>query len=198
MPRLNGSRRTRAPRTRAARVVPSVEPSSTTTTSSPGSNARISSMTLAIASSSLSAGTIATRRSSRSLGSAAGGAAVATGPVAAGFTRLSVASEDDTRPSPPARDERIRGGNGRRQIEHPRVEHGGQKRRERPVGRAPERLRRAASPPEPRAVAREPPPAGCLLAQPALPEGQQGDADLDREQDRCEQQQRAARIRGQE
>ena len=59
-----------------------------------------------IASSSFRAGTIATRRSSRSRGSAAGGAAVAAGPVAAGFTRPRVASEEDADPSPPGRDER--------------------------------------------------------------------------------------------
>src|SRR5918912_493153 len=53
MPRLNGSRRTDAPR-------------STTTMSKPGSKARISSMTRPTVTSSLSAGTIAIRLSSRS------------------------------------------------------------------------------------------------------------------------------------
>src|SRR5579884_359803 len=66
MPRLNGSRRTRAPRAAATSPVRSVEPSSTTTTSSPASNARSSSITRAIVASSFSAGTIATRRRSPS------------------------------------------------------------------------------------------------------------------------------------
>src|SRR5438093_2107186 len=48
-----------APRSSATAAVRSREPSSTTTISSPGSNARISSITRAIASCSFSAGTIA-------------------------------------------------------------------------------------------------------------------------------------------
>src|SRR6266542_5149442 len=59
MPRLNGSRRTCAPCSRATSAVRSTEPSSTTTISNPGSNARSSSITPPIAPSSFSAGTIA-------------------------------------------------------------------------------------------------------------------------------------------
>src|SRR5918996_3549200 len=65
MPRLNGSRTTWAPAPAATAAVRSVEPSSTTTTSSPGSKARISRTTPPIAPSSLRAGTIATPRSAR-------------------------------------------------------------------------------------------------------------------------------------
>src|SRR5215218_1498422 len=65
MPRLYGSRRTTAPRARATSAVRSEEPSSTTTIARPSSNARNSSTTPAMHSSSLYAGTIATRRSSR-------------------------------------------------------------------------------------------------------------------------------------
>src|ERR1700688_2507388 len=64
MPRLNGSRRTHAPIDLATAAVRSTEPSSTTTTSRPGSNARSSSMTAGSAPASFSAGTIATRRRS--------------------------------------------------------------------------------------------------------------------------------------
>src|SRR5581483_8845481 len=70
MPRLNGSLRTRTLFAVAAAAVPSVDPSSTTTMSSPGSNARSSSITAGNARSSLRAGTIATRRSSPSPGRA--------------------------------------------------------------------------------------------------------------------------------
>src|SRR5438270_4643332 len=63
IPRLNGRRMTRAPRAAATCAVRSTEPSSTTTTSKPGSKARISSITWATLCSSFSAGTIATRRS---------------------------------------------------------------------------------------------------------------------------------------
>src|SRR6266849_5070935 len=64
MPRLNGRRRTYAPFAAATSAVRSAEPSSITTMSSPASNARSSSITRVIVCSSLSAGTIATRRSS--------------------------------------------------------------------------------------------------------------------------------------
>ena len=74
MPRLNGRRRTCAPRSAAIPAVRSVEPSSTTTMSKPGSNAWISSITRPTVSSSLSAGTIAMRRSSP----------ISTGPSCAG------------------------------------------------------------------------------------------------------------------
>src|SRR5918996_53990 len=63
IPRLNGSRTTCAPAAAARTAVRSTEPSSTTTTSSPGSKAWISRTTPAIAPSSLCAGTIAMRRS---------------------------------------------------------------------------------------------------------------------------------------
>src|SRR4051812_20870581 len=61
MPRLKGRRTTWAPARAAAAAVPSGEPSSTTTTSKAASNARISSITCAMQSSSLYAGTIAIR-----------------------------------------------------------------------------------------------------------------------------------------
>src|SRR5262249_39854632 len=64
MPRLKGSRRTYASRSTATPAVRSVEPSSTTTMSKPGSNARISSTTRPTVCSSFSAGTIAIRLSS--------------------------------------------------------------------------------------------------------------------------------------
>src|SRR5919198_728255 len=66
MPRLNGSRTTYAPRSAAMPAVRSVEPSSTTTTSKPWSNARISSITRPMVASSFSAGTTARRLSSAS------------------------------------------------------------------------------------------------------------------------------------
>src|SRR5712691_1104713 len=68
MPRLNGSRTTTAPAAAATSGVRSVEPSATTTTSKPGSNARISSTTRAIDASSFSAGTTAQRFSSAANG----------------------------------------------------------------------------------------------------------------------------------
>src|SRR5918912_3844056 len=77
MPRLNGRRITSAPWARATSAVRSAEPSSTTTISKPGSNARISSTTRAMQSSSLRAGTTATRRRARSPSRGAGGASVA-------------------------------------------------------------------------------------------------------------------------
>src|SRR5690348_1148590 len=73
MPRLNGSLSTRAPFAAATAAVRSAEPSSITTTSRPGSNARSSSIRPATVVSSLRAGTIATRRSSDSPGRAAAG-----------------------------------------------------------------------------------------------------------------------------
>src|SRR6266511_474768 len=66
MPRLNGRRTTYAPRSAATPAVRSVEPSSTTTISKPGSKARISSITRPTVSSSFRAGTIARRLSSAS------------------------------------------------------------------------------------------------------------------------------------
>src|SRR5918994_3521059 len=66
MPRLKGRRSTWAPRSAAMPAVRSVEPSSTTTTSKPGSKTRISSITRPTVSSSFSAGTTATRLSSPS------------------------------------------------------------------------------------------------------------------------------------
>src|SRR4051812_16755045 len=64
MPRLNGRRSTCTPRARATSAVRSLEPSSTTTISRPSSYARIPSITLPTAPSSLKAGTIAIRRRS--------------------------------------------------------------------------------------------------------------------------------------
>src|SRR3954447_919846 len=79
MPRLKGRRSTCAPRSAAIPAVRSVEPSSTTTISNPGSNAWISSITLATLSSSFNAGTIAIRFSSPSCANTAsrGGAGTA-------------------------------------------------------------------------------------------------------------------------
>src|SRR5919199_5425668 len=82
MPRLNGSRSTRAPCARATSAVRSAEPSSTTTISKPASKARISSTTRPMHASSLRAGTIATRRSAASPPARAG-----RGSVAASATR---------------------------------------------------------------------------------------------------------------
>src|SRR5882762_10023332 len=62
MPRLNGRRTTCAPCSAATSAVRSAEPSETTTTSRPGSNARSSSITRPMLRSSLYAGTIAIRR----------------------------------------------------------------------------------------------------------------------------------------
>src|SRR5690349_1028129 len=62
MPRLKGSVITCAPRDAATSAVRSVEPSETTTTSSPGSSAFSSSSTRPTFRSSLKAGTIAIRR----------------------------------------------------------------------------------------------------------------------------------------
>src|SRR5579884_3994449 len=87
MPRLNGRLSTCAPRAAATSAVRSVDPSETTTRSSPGSSARSSSRTRPTFASSLKAGTIATRRSA-----ASGGAAAAGEP----------ATSVDTRPHPQA------------------------------------------------------------------------------------------------
>src|SRR5579862_432393 len=76
MPRLNGRRSTRAPFTCATAAVRSADPSSMTTTSMPGSNARSSSITCGTVCSSLNAGTIATRRNSVRPGSEAAGTSV--------------------------------------------------------------------------------------------------------------------------
>src|SRR5579862_881834 len=65
MPRLNGRRTTRAPCSAATSAVESTEPSDTTTTSNPGSNARSSSITPPMLSASLRAGTMAIRRPER-------------------------------------------------------------------------------------------------------------------------------------
>src|SRR5689334_16613274 len=62
MPTLNGRRRTVAPLRSATSAVPSVEASSTTTTSISGPTRTISSITVAIAPSSFHAGTTATSR----------------------------------------------------------------------------------------------------------------------------------------
>src|SRR5580765_610514 len=71
MPRLKGRRSTCAPRSAAIPAVRSVEPSSTTTMSNPGSNAWISSITRPTLPSSFSAGTMAMRFSSPSCASTA-------------------------------------------------------------------------------------------------------------------------------
>src|SRR3954447_2113999 len=76
MPRLNGSRSTCAPRSTAIPAVRSTEPSSTTTTSIPGSKAFSSSITRPTLASSFIAGTIASRFSDeRPATCSAGGAA---------------------------------------------------------------------------------------------------------------------------
>src|SRR5581483_4226571 len=189
MPRLNGSRSTRAPAPRAARVVPSAEPS-TTTMSRPGSNAHSSAITLPIVCSSFSAGTIATRRSSRRRGSGDGGAAVASG----SDTVLRVPSQDDAHGPPPGRDERVREARRVRELEHLWVEHGRQMPSEVAVGDPAQRLGRTPPLAEPARVRGEPPPAGDLLAQPALPPREEGDAELGGEEHRREQQQKPSRV----
>src|SRR5438477_8642104 len=74
MPRWNGRRLTWAPRAAASTAVRSVEPSETTTTSSPGSSARSSSSTRPTLRSSLKAGTIAIRLTVASGAAGAAGA----------------------------------------------------------------------------------------------------------------------------
>src|SRR4029077_43776 len=93
MPRLKGRRSTCAPRSAAIPAVRSVEPSSTTTMSNPGSNAWISSITRPTLSSSFSAGTMAIRFSSPSWASTAsrGGA----GTAASSATRCHRCAEPD-------------------------------------------------------------------------------------------------------
>src|SRR2546423_9034700 len=87
MPGLNGRRSPRAPGARATSPVRSAEPSSTTTISKPASKARISSTTRPMQSSSLRAGTIATRRRAASPSSAAGRGSVAAS-ATGGLDRL--------------------------------------------------------------------------------------------------------------
>src|SRR6185437_8829508 len=93
MPRLKGRRSTCAPRSAAIPAVRSVEPSSTTTMSNPGSNARISSITRPTLPSAFSAGTMAMRFSSPSCASTAsrGGA----GTAASSATRCHRCAEPD-------------------------------------------------------------------------------------------------------
>src|SRR5438874_13717940 len=136
MPRLNGRRSTYAPFAAATREVPSTEPSSTMTMSNPGSNARSSSMTLAMVCSSVSAGAIATRRTSPRRGSTVGGAAAAT----VSLTRLRVASEEDADTLPPNRNEAVEHCDPWRELQHPRVEHQGEDPGELSILDAPERL----------------------------------------------------------
>src|ERR1700722_1496231 len=83
MPRLNGSLRTCAPLSAATSAVRSVEPSDTTTTSSPGSRSASSSSRSPMLRSSLSAGMSAMRRTCAS-GSTAG----ATGSRSSTDTRV--------------------------------------------------------------------------------------------------------------
>src|SRR5215208_6350959 len=78
MPTLYGRRATRAPARSASAWVPSVDPSSMTRISSPGSTARISSITRAIVGASFRAGTIATRRTATIRSSWATGSVSAT------------------------------------------------------------------------------------------------------------------------
>src|SRR5438874_581215 len=118
MPRLKGRRSTRAPFAAATCDVASTEPSSTTTTSRPGSKARSSSITRPTLCSSFNAGTIAIRRSSRRRGSTVGGAALAT----VSLTRRRVASEEDADAAPPGGDDAVQRHDAGGQREHPRVE----------------------------------------------------------------------------
>src|SRR5919202_6489577 len=102
IPRLNGSRITSAPRSRATAAVRSAEPSATTTTVSPGSKARISSITRPTQSSSFSAGTIATLRLPRSASSGASRTgACATSATRCHRGRLAQADELEQAPRPP-------------------------------------------------------------------------------------------------
>src|SRR5689334_15712909 len=82
MPRLNGSRSTCAPASSATAAVRSTEPSSTTTTSSPGSKARISAITRPTFPASLKAGTIAIRFMPKSFALTEGGATSASSATA--------------------------------------------------------------------------------------------------------------------
>src|SRR5579884_766170 len=102
MPRLNGSRSTRAPAAWACSAVRSTEPSSTTTTSIPGSTACTCSTTPATLSSSLYAGTIASRRSPASPGTSSGA------PVRASVS-CSATGSDRRRPLEPDRREELPG-----------------------------------------------------------------------------------------
>src|SRR5579864_2319460 len=191
MPRLNGSRSTRAPFAAATRDVRSDEPSSTTTMSRPGSNARSSSITRPIVCSSFSAGTIATRRSSPRRGSTVGGAAAAT----VSLTRLRVASEEDAHAAPPNRDETVKSGDPRRQLKHPRIEHRRQKARKLAILDPPERLRAPPVLDEPGTVAPDPQPAARLLPQPSLAKRDERDPELDRNEHRREQHEQPHRER---
>ena len=68
MPRLNGSRTTRAPAAAATAAVSSVDPSSITSTSQPGASRCSAPTTLPTVAASLYAGTTASRRSSFGMG----------------------------------------------------------------------------------------------------------------------------------
>src|SRR5204862_7679302 len=112
------------------------EPSSTTTMARPGSKARSSSITRPMLCSSFSAGTIATRRSSRRRRSTVGGAALAT----ISLTGVRVASQEDADAAPPRGDDAVQRADPRRKLEHPRVEDGRQEACELPVREATDRL----------------------------------------------------------
>src|SRR5438132_1102286 len=105
MPRLNGSRSTRAPFAAAASAVRSREPSSTTTISMSGSTARSSSMTAPIEPSSLYAGTRAMRFSAANPES--GGAGATWSVSATGRHRRPRPQPDQLQQPPRAMDVRV-------------------------------------------------------------------------------------------
>src|SRR5436190_2471498 len=181
MPRLKGSRRTRAPFARATWAVASTEPSSTTTTSSTSSKAWSSSITCATVCCSFSAGTIAMRRRSRKRGSA---------PI-----ERTVTSEEDADTTPPDGEHAVRHVQARRQLEHARVEHRGEELRELPIVDGTRPLHGPPVPREPGSVAEQPGPAARLLAEPPLPQGEQREPELGRSEDGREQEQEPRRER---
>src|SRR6266516_3106276 len=95
IPRLKGRRITWTPRSAATPAVRSVEPSSTTAISKPGSKARISSITWPTEASSLKAGTIASRFNSPSRASTSRAAGAASGAGASSATGAHRGSDAD-------------------------------------------------------------------------------------------------------
>src|SRR5689334_3866410 len=163
---LKGRRNTCAPAAAATVAVPSTDPSSTTTMSSPGSNARISAMTRPTVCASLRAGTIATRRSSARRGSIAAGVREAT----SSLTRLRVASQHDADDPPPEREGAVHERRARREREHHGLDDRRQAACELAVGHPAERLHAPPVAAEPTPVPDEPAPPPRLLAEPALPD----------------------------
>src|SRR5207245_6760456 len=107
-------------------------------------------------------------------------------------------SQEDADATPPGGDDAVQHGGARRQLEHPGIEDGRQKARELPVWDTTGRLYLAPAPDEPRAVTHEPGPAAHLLARPTLPQRDEHQTRLDRQQDRREQEQQSRRERRQD